>query len=69
MLDRIASGQGHELKRLFGFESEMFHGGTGEIRSWIVVAGAMEGRKATIVDYMPARHAVTGLGMAYWTGA
>jgi protocatechuate 4,5-dioxygenase beta chain len=69
VLDRIETGQGHELKSLFGFESEMFHGGTGEIRSWIVVAGAMEGRAATVVDYVPARHAVTGLGMAYWNGS
>lgn len=69
VLDRIAAGEGQELKNLFGFESEMFHGGTGEIRSWIVVAGAMEGRRATVVDYVPARHAVTGLGMAYWNGS
>ena len=40
--------------------------GTGEIRSWIVVAGACNGAKAAMVDYIPAHHAVTGLGFAYW---
>jgi protocatechuate 4,5-dioxygenase beta chain len=66
VLERIASGEGEELTNLFGFESEMFHGGTGEIRSWITVAGALAGSRATVVDYIPARHAVTGLGFAYW---
>jgi hypothetical protein len=31
-----------------------------------VVAAALEGGKATVVDYLPAHHAVTGLGFAYW---
>jgi hypothetical protein len=67
VLDRIARDEGEELTNLFTFESEMFHGGTGELRSWITVAGAMVGHRATVVDYIPARHAVTGLGFAYWT--
>ena len=43
-------------------------GGTGEIRAWIVVAGAMHEMStcATVVDYIPAYHAVCGLGWAYW---
>jgi hypothetical protein len=41
-------------------------GGTGEIRNWIAVAGAYDGSKGIVVDYIPARHAVTGLGFAYW---
>jgi hypothetical protein len=32
-----------------------------------VVAGACSGVRATIVDYIPAHHAVTGLGFAYWS--
>jgi hypothetical protein len=31
------------------------------------VAGALDGVRATVIDYIPARHAVTGLGFAYWT--
>ena len=40
--------------------------GTGELRSWITVAGAFEGRRGEVLDYMPAIHAVTGLGFAAW---
>lgn len=66
ILEQIATGQGRRLTNLFSFESEMFDGGTGEVRSWITVAGAFEGTPATIVDYVPAIHSVTGLGFAYW---
>ena len=69
VLDHIARGEGHELQNLFTFDSDTMRSGTGEIRSWITVAGAFHGRKATVVDYIPARHAVTGLGFAYWNGA
>ena len=66
VLDRIAQGDGAALKRLFTPEIKSFGAGTGEIRNWVAVAGAYDGSKATIVDYIPSRHAVTGLGFAYW---
>ena len=66
VLERIARGEGAQLRSLFTIKSDTLHGGTGEIRSWIAVAGAYDRRKANIVDYIPARHAVTGLGFAYW---
>lgn len=66
VLDRLAQGDGAALKRLFTPEIASFGAGTGEIRNWVAVAGAYEGMKATIVDYIPSRHAVTGLGFAYW---
>jgi hypothetical protein len=66
VLDRIAQGDGPALKRLFTPEIASFGSGTGEIRNWVAVAGAYEGVKATVVDYIPARHVVTGLGFAYW---
>jgi len=66
VLDCIAEGRGEELRSLFTIDSDTLRGGTGEIRSWITVAGAYHERKATVVDYIPARHAVTGLGFAYW---
>jgi hypothetical protein len=66
ILERIACGQGEQLQHLFTFDSDTLRGGTGEIRSWITVAGAFHGMSATVVDYIPARHAVTGLGFAYW---
>lgn len=67
VLDQLKSGNGEALCHLFEFDSDTFRGGTGEIRSWIVVAGACAGAKATVVDYIPAHHAVTGLGFAYWS--
>jgi len=67
-LDQIASGNGQATTALFKFDSATMRGGTGEIRAWITVAGAMEemGGRATVVDYIPAHHAVTGLGWASW---
>lgn len=67
VLDQLKSGKSEALCHLFEFDSDTLRGGTGEIRSWIVVAGACAGAKATVVDYIPAHHAVTGLGFAYWS--
>ena len=36
------------------------------VRSALVVS-LQAGLSATVIDYIPARHAVTGLGFAYWT--
>ena len=66
VLERLRNGETAQLQNLFTFDSDTLRSGTGEIRSWIVPAGAFEGVKATVVDYMPARHTVTGLGFAYW---
>ena len=67
VLEKLESGDGESLCHLFEFDSDTLRGGTGEIRSWIVVAGACGCAPATIVDYIPAHHAVTGLGFAYWS--
>ncbi|MCD6075202.1 MAG: mhpB 1 [Rhodospirillales bacterium] len=69
VLERIERGEGGELKNLFTTDSATLRSGTGEIRNWIAVAGAYDGAKGTVVDYIPARHAVTGLGFAYWKDA
>ena len=66
VLEQLRSGNGEKLCRLFEFDSDTLRSGTGEIRSWIVVAGACGAAHATIVDYIPAHHAVTGLGFAYF---
>jgi Catalytic LigB subunit of aromatic ring-opening dioxygenase len=67
VLARLAEGKTEELLTLFTFDSDTMRSGTGEIRSWIVAAAAFHDRPATVVDYIPARHAVTGLGFAYWS--
>lgn len=69
VLDRIAEGRGEDLTKLFTFDSDTLRGGSGEIRSWIVVAGALPGVRAQVIDYIPLHHAVTGLGLAYWEPA
>lgn len=66
LLDTIAAGQPEKLASLFSFESELFDGGTGEIRSWIATAAAFGDTRATIIDYIPVIRSVTGLGFARW---
>ena len=68
VLDRIVRGEGAALRNLFTTDSAMLRGGTGEIRTWIAVAGAYDGQQGTVVDYIPSISAVTGLGFAYWNG-
>ena len=69
-LDQLTTGQSTNLKSMFSFNSENFIGGTGELRCWITVAGAMDyvkpGHKAVKVDYIPARKTTTGCGWVYW---
>jgi protocatechuate 4,5-dioxygenase beta chain len=67
-LDQIAAGNGQATKAMYSFESDTMVGGTGEIRAWITVAGAMEemGSHAEVIDYVEAAKTVTGLGFAYW---
>ncbi|QSR30271.1 hypothetical protein CFI00_07090 [Nocardioides sp. S5] len=66
VLDRISRGRGEELTNLFTFKTDTLNGGSGEIRSWVVVAGAMPGVPADVIDYIPLRHGITGLGFATW---
>ena len=70
-LKQIATGNGKATEALYKFDSATMRGGTGEIRAWITVAGAMEevGQRAEVLDYIPANHALTGLGFAYWVPA
>jgi protocatechuate 4,5-dioxygenase beta chain len=66
VLDTLANGNGEALTNLFTFDASILRGGTGEIRSWITVAGAFHCLPASIVDYVPVKHGCTGLGFAYW---
>lgn len=67
-LDKLAKGNGQETTAMYTFDSLAMRSGTGEMRAWIAVAGAMEeaGSRAVVLDYIPAYHSVTGLGFAYW---
>ena len=70
-LDQISAGNGRATRAMYGFDSMTMRGGTGEMRAWITVAGAMEAEnsRATVVDYIAAHHAVTGCAWAYWPDA
>ncbi len=70
-LDQIRNGNGRATTAMYGFDSLTMRSGTGEMRAWITTAGAMEqaGARAQVVDYIPAHHAVTGMGFAYWRTA
>lgn len=67
-LDRIAKGEGAAMKSLFTFDSDSMRGGTGELRCWISVAGAFDGRKGEVIDYIPSAMALTGIAFACWSG-
>lgn len=66
VLSAFEEGEPDRLSSLYTFKSDTFHGGTGEIRNWLVVGGAMGDCKATVVDYMAVHHIITGVGFAYW---
>lgn len=66
VLQQLKDGTTDTLRHLFTFDSDTLRSGTGEIRSWLVVAGAFSHHPAEIVDYFAAHHAVTGIGFALW---
>jgi aromatic ring-opening dioxygenase catalytic subunit (LigB family) len=66
VLGRLEAGDSESLTHLFTFDTDTLHGGTGEIRMWITVGGAMGRRTASILDYIPSVHAVTGMAFACW---
>jgi hypothetical protein len=64
-LERLERNDSEALKHLFTFDSETLRGGTGEMRAWITVAGAMR-RPAKVIEYIASNHAKVGLGFACW---
>lgn len=68
VLDHLAKGDSRRLKTLFDLDSDTLRGGTGQIRTWIAAGAAAETQpaKATVVDYIPALQAMTGIAFAYW---
>jgi protocatechuate 4,5-dioxygenase beta chain len=67
VLAALAEGKPDKLSSLYQINSDTYHGGTGEIRAWLVPAGAMGATKAEIIDYMPVHHIITGVAFASWT--
>ena len=69
-LEQMMNGNVDALKAMFSFRSELFRGGGGELRTWIVAAAAIDymkpGHKAAWTDYIPARKVTTGSGWVYY---
>lgn len=67
-LDSLAAGDGLSTAATFHFDSFAMRGGTGEMRAWIVLAGAMDemGTKATVIDYFGSHKGMGGYGFVYW---
>ena len=59
-LDDFCAGRGNALATLSDAEISAAGSSTGEIRSWIVLAGAFDGRRAEQVMYEPIRGFDTG---------
>ena len=71
VLKQIEEGTPEALQALYTFDSMTMTAGTGEIRSWITVAGAMQEMGISsghVLDYLPAHKSVTGCSWAYWDG-
>ena len=72
-LDQMVAGTPDRLGALFSFPSGATISGTGELRTWIPVASAMDelqpGRKAVELDYLPARKTTAGCGWLVWPAA
>jgi hypothetical protein len=67
VLTALAAGKPERLESLYQINSDTYHGGTGEIRAWLVAAAAMGNVKAEVIDYMTIYHAIAGIAFASWT--
>lgn len=69
-IEQLTNGSPDSLAALFSFRSAATESGTGELRTWLPVAAAMDaqrsGNRATLVDYFAARKSTCGNGWVYW---
>jgi 3-O-methylgallate 3,4-dioxygenase len=56
-----------DRNKLFSLPRSKLKGGTSEILNWVALAGAMEGSRMELIDYIPTyrSRAATGCGMAF----
>lgn len=70
VLEQLSAGTPERLGSLYSFRSAATESGTGEIRTWLPVAGAMDaaapGMRATVVEYFAARKSTAGCGWVVW---
>jgi protocatechuate 4,5-dioxygenase beta chain len=69
-LEQLAAGTPNTLGALYSFRSAATESGTGELRTWLPVAAAMNavrpGVRAKVVDYFVARKSTCGIGWVTW---
>jgi protocatechuate 4,5-dioxygenase beta chain len=72
-LDQLAAGTPDRLGWLFWCRAAATDSGTGELRTWLPVASAMDavrpGVRARVVDYFVARKSTVGNGWVSWPSA
>ncbi|HEV8017117.1 MAG TPA: hypothetical protein VGP32_01005 [Steroidobacteraceae bacterium] len=63
-LEVLASGQ---ADRITSLSRAKLNSGNSELRCWIAMAGAVEGKKMSLIDYVPCYRSLagTGCGMAF----
>jgi hypothetical protein len=70
VLDCLKTGDLEKLGALFSFRSAGTDSGTGELRTWLVAAGAMSSAQpraaCQAIDYFPAHIATVGAGWVLW---
>lgn len=72
-LDRtvLDAMQAKDAAALQAIPREKMRGGTSEILNWVAVAGAVEERPMTLVNYLPGYRSLAGtgcgMGFAYWS--
>lgn len=67
-LGKLESGDLDDLLDMPNDELMLAGNGTGEVRSWVTVAGAMRGHKATSPAYEPIYEWITGMGVVLYEG-
>jgi len=67
VLDAVVAGDAEPLTTI---PRAFMRSGTSEILNWVTAAGALEGLRATVVDYVPGYRSPagtgTGMAFAYW---
>lgn len=70
VLEHLCDGTPDALGALYAFRSMTTESGSGELRTWLPVAAAMDalqpGIRATLVDYFVARKSTVGNGWVTW---
>jgi aromatic ring-opening dioxygenase catalytic subunit (LigB family) len=67
-LDQLERDDLGELLDMPNDELSEAGNGTGEVRAWVAVAGAMRGHKATALAYEPIYEWINGMGVISYSG-